>query len=72
MHIALTAFALFFGIVTHAACLAPCLYGAEEAYAVDVGDGTEAALGCGFADLTAETGVGDAGRVPISGVRVVE
>jgi len=35
MRIALTAFAFFFGMLAHAACLAPCSYGAEDAYAFD-------------------------------------
>ena len=59
----LTAFAFLFGILANAAPFAPYSCGAGEAYAVDVGAGTEAALGYGFAGLTAETGIGIAAGV---------
>ena len=48
MHIALTVFAFLFGIVAHAACIAPCSCHAEEAYAFGV-DGNFAETGVGIA-----------------------
>ena len=65
MRIALTAFLSLFGIAANAADLAPCSCGAEEVHAFDVVGGAEAAVGYGFAGLSAETGVGIAAGVAV-------
>ena len=59
MRIALTAFAFFFGMLAHAACLAPCSYGAEEAYVVDA-DGN-------LVEAVNDIAYDNAGRLSIQG-----
>ena len=68
MRIALTVVLFLCGTLAHAEHFAPYSCGAGESYAVDVGGGTEGALGYGFAVASAETGVGIAAGVA-SGLR---
>ena len=63
MRIALIVVLFLCGTLAHAAPLAPYSCGAGEAYAVDVGGGTEGALGYGFAVASAETGCGEKWRM---------
>ncbi len=65
VRIVLTAFLSLFGILANAADLAPYSCGAEEVHAFDVVGGAEAAVGYGFAGLSAETGVGIAAGVAV-------
>ncbi len=65
MRFLLTAFLALFGIAANAADLAPYSCGAEEVHAFDVVGGAEAAVGYGFAGLSAETGVGIAAGVAV-------